>query len=61
MKTDSLTNIYKGFQSLSETDKAEYLKYFALVIDRATDKREKSKLSRFKSKLEKNGSQKNWN
>jgi hypothetical protein len=60
MKTDSLTNIFKGFQSLSETDRAEYLKYFARVIERTQNLAEKNKLSRFKSKLEKiNGSKEN--
>jgi hypothetical protein len=59
MKVDSLSNIYKGFQKLTENDRAEYLKYFALVIGRTQDKAEKNRLVRFKSKLEKiNGGQK---
>jgi hypothetical protein len=59
MKTDSLNSIYKGFQRLSDADRAEYLKYFARVIERTQNLAEKNKLSRFKSKLEKvNGCQK---
>jgi hypothetical protein len=53
MKTDSLNSIYKGFQSLSETERAEYLKYFARVIERTGNSSEKNKLLRFKNKLEK--------
>jgi len=52
--------IFEGFQKLSEADRAEYLKYFALVIERTQNTREKNQLIKFRSKLEKqtNGSQK---
>jgi hypothetical protein len=53
MKIDSLNSIYMGFQSLSDADRAEYLKYFALVIERTGNLSEKNKLQRFKNKLEK--------
>jgi hypothetical protein len=59
MKVSSLQPIYKGFQKLSLNDQAEYLRYFALVIERNKDAKEKQVLAKFKAKLEKiNGSQK---
>lgn len=58
--TKSLENVFQGFLKISDTDKAEYLKYFALVIERTQNINERNKLVRFKSKLEKqiNGNQK---
>ena len=53
MKTDSLNSIYRGFLRLPETDRAEYLKYFARVIERTASLKEKNQLIRFKNKLEK--------
>jgi hypothetical protein len=59
MKVSSLQPIYKGFQKLSLTNQAEYLRYFALVIERQQNAKEKQVLAKFKAKLEKiNGGQK---
>jgi hypothetical protein len=62
MKISSLQPIFKGFQKLTADDQAEYLRYFALVIERNKDAKEIQVLTKFKTKLEKiNGSQKNYN
>jgi len=50
---ESLKRIFSGFQTLSKTERIEYLKYLILVIERQSDKAEESRLIRFKNRLEK--------
>jgi hypothetical protein len=51
VKPESLRPVYEGFRRISEREQTDYLKYLGLVIDRKTG-REKSRLVRFKAKLE---------
>ncbi|MCD9186734.1 MAG: hypothetical protein LUM44_09890 [Pyrinomonadaceae bacterium] len=45
--------IYRGFLELSEAERAEYLNYFNLLIEKQHKGKERNQLSRFKRKLEK--------
>jgi len=49
---ESLKRIFSGFQNLSKTERIEYLKYLILVIERQSNLSEKTRLIRFKNRLE---------
>lgn len=49
---ESLQPVFEGFSKISKIEQTEYLKYFALLIERQQDRREQKRLIRFRAKLQ---------